>query len=447
MSVNGGTFTDKNKTLPGAYINLVSKKRGFQRGERGTVAVPMVIPWLNDGAVVTLTRDEFLNDSVELLGAEHDSNDLKILAQIFKNASKVVVAKVNKGGVKANKLVGGLQCTAKFPGVSGNLISVAVLANVESPQNVDIVTYFGGREMFRDSVAKTQSGTLSKENKLISYSTSGAITPAVRTVLTGGTNGNATGEEYANALKEIEKRAFNVVLYGGTDTQIKNVLKAFVERLRNEDGNKVVGVVSSMESPDSVGIINVSVPDGGADEKGEVTEEQIAAYIAGASAAADVNQSNTNHVCAGLVSIKNPLTKRQMEQAIKAGKMVIYKDDGKVRILADINSLTTFVDGGATKDWTSNRVIRTLDGIASDVATIFARNYTGKVTNSDTGRNLFKADLLKLGDEYQRIDAIEGFDTADVVVNPGTEKRDIEVEMQVKPLDSMEKLYMVVSVI
>ena len=114
-------------------------------------------------------------------------------------------------------------------------------------------------------------------------------------------------------------------------------------------------------------------------------------------------------------------------------------------MLTDINSLVTF---GETKspDMTSNRVIRVLDGWANDVARIFSQSYIGIVTNSDTGRALFKADLVSLANQYQGIDAISDFVPGDIEIQQGNGKRDVAVNTALKPNDAMEKLYMVVRV-
>ena len=171
-----------------------------------------------------------------------------------------------------------------------------------------------------------------------------------------------------------------------------------------------------------------------------VPGEKAVAWVAGASAGAEINESLTNTAYDGAVDVDIKYTKSQFEAAIQAGEFVFYADYGTARVLTDINSLTTF--GGMTEDWTSNRVIRVLDGWANDVARIFGDSYIGKVTNSDTGRQLFKADLVSLALQYQDIDAISDFVSEDITIQQGNGKRDVAVDSALKPNDSMEKLYM-----
>ena len=68
------------------------------------------------------------------------------------------------------------------------------------------------------------------------------------------------------------------------------------------------------------------------------------------------------------------------------------------------------------------------------------------MTNSDTGRQLFKADLVSLGMQYQALDAISNFKSEDITVQQGAGKRDVSVACALQPNDSMEKLYMTVTV-
>ena len=230
-----------------------------------------------------------------------------------------------------------------------------------------------------------------------------------------------------------------MVGYPGTDEEIKSLYATFVKRLRDDEGKKIVGVLHNYKG-DNIGLINVKngvvLNDGTT-----VTGDKAVAWVSGASAGAEINESLTNTAYDDAVDVDIKYTKSQFEAAIQAGEFVFYADYGKARVLTDINSLTSF-GGGVTEDWTSNRVIRVLDGWANDVARIFGDSYIGKVTNSDTGRQLFKADLVSLALQYQDIDAISDFVSEDITIQQGNGKRDVAVDSALKPNDSMEKLYM-----
>ena len=81
-----------------------------------------------------------------------------------------------------------------------------------------------------------------------------------------------------------------------------------------------------------------------------------------------------------------------------------------------------------------------------DTARIFSEQYLGNETNNDTGRGLYKADLVSLGKQYESIEAISNFLPDDITVQQGNGKRDVAVFCALQPNDSMEKLYMKVTV-
>ena len=89
--LGGGVYVTQNKTLPGAYINVVSTpKASATLGERGVVAIALPIGKA-EGTVIELTKVDFVNDCEEKLGFEYASDDAKVLREIFCNATKVYV--------------------------------------------------------------------------------------------------------------------------------------------------------------------------------------------------------------------------------------------------------------------------------------------------------------------------------------------------------------------
>lgn len=181
----------------------------------------------------------------------------------------------------------------------------------------------------------------------------------------------------------------------------------------------------------------ISVKNGVILEDGTVVSaDQAVAWVTGASAAAQMNESLTNTAYDGAVGVTAKYTKTQLENALKAGEFVFYAEDGKVRVLDDVNTLTTF-GGGKSADWTSNRLVRVMDSWANDVGRIFGNSYLGLETNNDTGRQLFKADLVALALQYQAIGAISDFFSSDIEVAQGSGKRDVIANCQLKPNDSI----------
>lgn len=444
MPVGGGTFTVQNKILPGAYINFVSLGTTVQMGSRGVAALPVELNWGPEGKVFSIASGEFNRVALTLLGYDPTAPELLLVREALKRAQTLLLYRVNGGGTKASATVGGMTVTAVYSGTRGNALRVAVLANVDEEENVDVVTYLDAMEVDRQTVAASGGAASLQSNDYVTFGQTATLTPAAATALNGGGNGTVNGAAHTAALNAFEVESFNVIGYPGDDDTTKALYASFVKRLREDEGKKITGVLYNYKA-DYIELINVKngviLTDGTV-----VSGEKAVAWVTGASAGAEVNESLTNDSYDDAVDVDVKYTKSQYEAAIKAGEFVFYPDYGKARVLTDINSLTTYGGGNMTEDWTSNRVIRVLDGWASDVARIFGDSYIGRVTNSDTGRQLFKADLVSLGLQYQSIDAISSFQSEDITVLQGTGKRDVAVDCLLKPNDSMEKLYMTVTV-
>ena len=441
--IGGGTFTVQNKILPGAYINFVSAGRAVQLGSRGVVALPLELNWGPENKVFSVTAEDFNKTAIDVFGYDPTDPSLLLVREALKRAKTLLAYRVNSGGQKASATVGGMTVTAKWGGARGNDMKVAILTNADDATKVDVVTYLGTMEVDRQTVSAASGSANLKDNNFVTFGEAETLTPASATALTGGSNGTVDGTAYSKFLNAIEVEAFNVIGYPGTDETIKALIAAFVKRLRYDNGVKIVGVLYQYDG-DDIGLINVKngvvLADGTT-----ITGDKAVAWVAGASAGAEINESLTNVAYDGAVDVDIKYTKSQYEAAIQNGEFAFYADNGKARVLTDINSLVTFGDG-VSEDWTSNRVVRVMDGWANDVARIFGERYIGTVTNSDTGRELFKADLVSLAMQYQAIDAISNFESADIVIQQGNGKRDVVVNCALQPNDSMEKLYMTVTV-
>ena len=77
---------------------------------------------------------------------------------------------------------------------------------------------------------------------------------------------------------------------------------------------------------------------------------------------------------------------------------------------------------------------------------MFEQTYLGKVNNNENGRTSFKSDIISYLKELNKLGAIDDFKNEDIVVSAGNEIDSVLVEIGVKPIDAMEKLYMTVSV-
>lgn len=251
-----------------------------------------------------------------------------------------------------------------------------------------------------------------------------------------GESGTAT--EAVNALEPYE---FNILCaYTGTPEDV-SVYVAAVKNWRDTMGKKCQVVVYNQTKPDHESVINVvsTVSDGGA------PEYALVAWVAGAEAGCNINESCTNKLYNGEYKIVTNKTQAQLEECISAGQIAFHLVYGDVRMLEDINSLTTTTtDKG--EDFKYNQTIRVIDQIANDIAKLFNTKYLGSIPNNASGRISLWADIVAHHKELEALEAIENFDSALLTVEQGDTKKSVVVNDAITVVNSMAQLYMTVVV-
>lgn len=430
MALGGGTFLVQNKVLPGAYINFISRPRAMgQLGERGTVCVGLEMDWGKPG-MQTVEAAEFRTESKRLFGYDSQQEQLKELREIFLHGAKVKLYRLN-GGKAATATEGALTVTAKYGGTRGNDLRITIASNVDEEGAFDVTTFLETEPMDSQTIHLLEE---LQENDFVTFQGTGAPTAAVGISLAGGTTEEAKGSAYTEFLAAAEAEDFQVLAYNGTDTVTKKLFVNFTKRLRDEEGVKFVTVLHGYPEADHEGVISVG------------TAPELVYWVAGASAGAEVNESLTNAVYDGEYAVEAKQKKSDYIKGIREGQFLFYEEEGKLRVLRDINSFTSF-EPTKNSDFSSNRVVRVLDGIANDAAQIFSKYYLGKQSNNADGRNLLKAEILAYHEQLMQIGAIEAFTAEDVRVEKGVEKQDVVVYESIQPVDAMEKLYMQVEIV
>lgn len=119
--------------------------------------------------------------------------------------------------------------------------------------------------------------------------------------------------------------------------------------------------------------------------------------------------------------------------------------NGGVVVEQDINTFTSFTaERGKSSPRTG--LCGSWTGLAADIKALFEGQYLGKTGNSADGRSLFKAEILSYLQQLEDIGAIDGLDPEDVEVLPGSDADAVAVKLLLRPVDSMEKLYMTVEI-
>ena len=383
--------------------------------------------------------------SLPKIGYTALDEESQIFREALKNAYKAIVYRLDTGGTKATAVLTPLTATAKYAGIVGNEISVSVVENTAA-NAFDVITIFRNVEKDRQTV--TTVGAL-EDNDWVVFSGTGNVVANAGVTLAGGTNGTVSDATYKNYRDAIKAYNWNTMAIPQDASSQTQDFITFIESQRDTFGKKVQAVLYNVEA-DYEGIISVAQGYKTTDET--ISPTTFVAYVAGLTAGANPNESNTYHVIPGAVSIVypngvTPYGNEEIIEGLQNGKFILStRQDGAVVVEQDINTLHTFTpDKGYA--FSKNRVIRTLDEINNSVSLIFERSYVGKVNSNDDGRNIFKADIINYLNSLQNISAIQNFDpTTDIQIYAGEAIDAVVVDLAVQPVDSMEKLYMTVMV-
>lgn len=427
MALGGGIYLTQNKILPGAYINFVSKAVATATlTDRGVVAFGFDLDWGKDNEVFSVIEDDVIKNSLQIFGYDYSSDKLNGIKDIFKNSNTLYAYRLNSGGAKASNTY----CTAKYAGVRGNDLKVAIAKNVDEPDNFDVSVYLGTRVVVSQTVAKAADLA---ENPWVDWKKESTLTVTANTPLSGGTNGTSDATSHQKFIDKIEAYPdVNAIGYAGNDSSIKALYAAWVKYMRDDVGVKLQAVLFGYPA-DSEAIVNVK------------NSADVVYWATGVIAGTAVNASATNKRYDGNFPVSTDYTQAQLIGCINNGEWVLHKVGDEIHVLKDINSLTTVtVDKGEI--FKDNQTIRIIDQIATATASIFNSKYLGHVPNDNDGRLSLWGDLCKIHQDLQNIRALENFKNEDISVERGDDKHSVLVNENITVINTMEKLYMAVVV-
>lgn len=436
MALGGGEFTVMNKVLPGVYVNVrTGASSDSEYGKRGYLAIPMFLHWGEAGKVTTITAKTFESDSYKLIGYSSSSDEAKPFREMFKGATTLYVYRVS-GGDKAAKAANANIGTALYEGIAGNNLKVVVKASLDEEGKFVVDTYMNGTKLDTQTVAKASD---LKDNDFIKFA---ATALAANTyTFTGGADGTATLEAYTACEEAFQRYTFNALAVELADEDSIKTFVEFTKRMRDERGLKFQLVVHDYNSADYEGVVSVK-------NKPEGTTERDASFVywvAGQTAGADAGESLTGTEYNGDYTINTDYTQLALEQNIRSGSFMFHEVNGVVRVLKDIDTLTTYTaeKGELFSDCS---VIRTIDGITSDIAIAFATMVYGKLKNNGDGREIFRMAIIETLDSYAASQAIEGVDSEDITVSAvDGDKGAVTTTFSISVVGTIDKVYMTIN--
>lgn len=441
MALGGGIWTTQNKILPGTYINFSSAaKASSALSARGYAAMPLMLDWGPENEVFTVTNSEFHENSLKIFGYAYDAPEMLPLRELFRYAQTLYAYRLNGDGTKATNTY----CTAKYSGTVGNKLQTVIAKNVDNNSLYDVATYYGTTLLDMQTVATAAE---LKENDFVTFKAEASLAETDSTPLASGANGTGASSAYQAFLDKIESYSFNTLGCPSGESATVNLFINFTKRMRDEVGAKFQTVIYNLFSEDKLadyeGVIEVGNAVTGFDSGlAGFGAFGLVYWMTGVSAGCAVNRSNTNKLYDGELNVNVNLTQAQLEQGISEGRLMFHNVNGEVRILEDINSLTT-LSSEKNEMLQSNQTIRVCDQVANDTAVLFNTRYIGTVPNDAPGRISLWNDICKIYQELESIRAIEGFDPDTVTIEPGNTKKSVVCNVAgLTIINAMSQLYM-----
>ncbi len=431
------------------YINVKSQGSvNANVGSRGTVAIAEPLSWGPTGVVQTITPGEDLRPYI---GYDITNAKAMFLREMMKGSdttagpSRILLYRPEgTSGVKATASIGELTATALYEGVRGNDIAIIVQEQVDSSNIYDVSTVVDGSVVDEQSI--TDLSQL-EDNAWVTFTGTGTtIQETAGTQLSSGVDPAVATADYADFLTAIEPYQFDVIVYDGTDASTIQAIAQFAERVSNSVGKKCQAVMAGTTAAGCNSEFVIAVNNGVIlDDGTELTAQQATWWVGGAEAGALYYQSLTYAQYPNAAEGNPKLTDAEAEAAISAGYLCFIDNFGSVKVCQDINSLTTFtVDKG--QEFSKNRVMRVLMQFCNDVYEYFSNYFIGKVDNNPTGRNLLRGWIVGYLNEMQANNGIQDFAAEDVTVEAGNSVDAVLINVVLHPVDSIEKIYMTVTV-
>ncbi|WP_336820152.1 phage tail sheath family protein [Bacillus subtilis] len=465
--MNGGTFTPgKEKERAGIYFNFkTTAENRVSAGERGTVALPIASSWGEVKKFISISSIEDLNKKV---GLNIDDPSLLLLREALKKANTVLLYRLTEGLRASADISEGVKATALYGGTKGNDIIISITENVIDSSKVDVTTYLDQSEVDKQTVSKAEE---LKQNNYVTFTGKGDLTvtipltgtapedvsgalPATSGIrLSGGTDKTPTNADYTAFLEAAETEYLDTIALPVEDNeQLKATFVAFIKRLRDNQGQKVQGVLSNYNG-DHEGIINVT---GGVllEDGTEITPEKATAWVAGASAGATFNQSLTFVEYEGAVDVLNRFDNDEIVERLSNGEFLFTYDsrDKSVSVEKDINSLTSLT-AEKNKMFQKNKIVRVLDAINNDLtsqlkALIKSRKASGSdVPATNDGLQFVKTLITQYLSVLQDNGGITDFDSEnDITIALNNDRDGFMIDLAVQPVDAAEKFYFNVEV-
>lgn len=217
-----------------------------------------------------------------------------------------------------------------------------------------------------------------------------------------------SAENLADALKYFKINKANYIC--GTPDISKDEAKSlatWVKGVRNNTPNRPVVVVPGVEADDKA-VVNFCVPgatEGDCIHVGEnnYTAAQYCSRIAGILAGLDLTVSATYKPLKEITFIPE-VDPDEVDEAVDAGKLVLYNNGDDIVIARGVTSLTTVTEEN-TEDLKKIKIVAIQDLIETDIYSTINQSYIGNYSNSYDNKCLL---MVAIGAYLKKLDTSDG---------------------------------------
>ena len=271
--------------------------------------------------------------------------------------------------------------------------------------------------------------------------------------------------DIVDALKYAEAVKFDYLIVVDATVAEATSAASAVKAMRDNLGKRVKAVLPNTAS-DSEGIINFATDD---IVCGAVTYDanQFCSRIAGLLAGTPLSGSITFAALAEVTDVPR-MSKAAAGTAVDAGKLILFHDGEKVKVVRGVNSLVT-LGSDKSEQFQKIKIVDILDTIHTDITRTAEDNYIGRVANSYENKCLLvnavnayfaqlendgllehKANECRIDVDAQRTYlkscGMVVDEMTDADVKSANTRDKVFLAATVKPVDSMESIEFVVTI-
>ncbi|MCQ4637672.1 phage tail sheath subtilisin-like domain-containing protein [Anaerovorax odorimutans] len=255
----------------------------------------------------------------------------------------------------------------------------------------------------------------------------------------------AAAEDLTAALDYFENTKVNYLAVPAVTEDEMTSVEEWVDKVR-ANGRTIKVVLPNYEA-DNEAIINFAT-NTVATEAGNLTAAQFCGRVAGICAGTPLTQAITYAKIPEATDCER-LTKSEMDQAVDAGKLIVFNDGEKVKIARGVNSLQTITEKKG-EQFKKIKILDVMDTMKGDITTCVQDEYIGKYTNSYDHKCLLVSSIGRYLDTLVNDQVLQYADVEiDVnAVKTYLDKQEIDTSdmtyEDLKQADTGEKVFLVI---